>query len=435
MCAGLIGFAFVAAAPSCSGGDDFKQGTDGGTGGVAGDASSSGGSGGTAGQPTTGGAGSGGASGSTGGGGSSGSDGGGLKAIGQSCSAAGECASGFCADGVCCDKACAGACEGCATTGQEGTCAAYAAGTDPETECLGKSDAGPGTCTGKCDGQGACEFPGTSTPCGATTCANGQQSGQFCDGSGACVNEQSLCTPYVCGASGTCLTTCATDPDCVSASWCNASTCETKKDLAAACSGANQCKSGFCEQTVCCNQACPSPFVCAGGTCKCNGEICKAGDQCVTWYEDKDGDTFGNKAVHKLGCSSGSYSNYVKNDQDCDDLYSTAFPGQTQFFDVPRTGGSYDYDCDGGTTKKFANITGKSCGVCKPSGPGGCIAGCSNWYPGWGCGGCPSSGPANGFMGDIACGVPALLQNCKFSQISTCTPVADTTANVKQACR
>lgn len=64
------------------------------------------------------------------------------RAPGQPCGATGQCATGVCStSGVCCDRACDDVCSSCSLLGFEGTCSAYAAGTDPEGEC-------PDTCSG-----------------------------------------------------------------------------------------------------------------------------------------------------------------------------------------------------------------------------------------------------------------------------------------------
>jgi MYXO-CTERM domain-containing protein len=99
---------------------------------------------------------------------------------GQACSSATACASGFCADGVCCDVACSGKCTACNLQGRVGTCAAYAAGTDPAGEC------GQGTapCKSTCDGVGDCTFPTTGVSCGACL---------TCDGAGTCGYPDPAC--------------------------------------------------------------------------------------------------------------------------------------------------------------------------------------------------------------------------------------------------
>ena len=46
---------------------------------------------------------------------------------------------------------------------------------------------------------------------------------------------------------------------------------------------------------------------------------------------------------------------------DCDDQDGSAYPGQPDFFDVPRSSGGYDYDCDGVETR-IDTREGSNCG-------------------------------------------------------------------------
>lgn len=78
--------------------------------------------------------------------GSSMGGGSGDKVAGETCGAPGECESGLCVDGVCCTAACDAACESCALTDSEGTCAPIAEGSDPEDECHGEAVCGSQSC-------------------------------------------------------------------------------------------------------------------------------------------------------------------------------------------------------------------------------------------------------------------------------------------------
>ena len=74
----------------------------------------------------------------------------------------------------------------------------------------------------------------------------------------------------------------------------------------------------------------------------------------VVWYEDKDGDGWGNEAVTKEQCESPG-EGWVEQKGDCHDENADVHPGQTEFFAEPYErpdgdGGvvpSFDYDCDG----------------------------------------------------------------------------------------
>ncbi|MDG1480426.1 MAG: putative metal-binding motif-containing protein, partial [Myxococcota bacterium] len=61
----------------------------------------------------------------------------------------------------------------------------------------------------------------------------------------------------------------------------------------------------------------------------------------ATWYEDADGDTFGNASVTDISCDQPS--GYVSDDTDCDDSESSAYPGAPELYD------NIDNDCDGET--------------------------------------------------------------------------------------
>lgn len=64
-----------------------------------------------------------------------------------------------------------------------------------------------------------------------------------------------------------------------------------------------------------------------------------------TFYEDADGDGFGNPSKSVQACVAPPKT--VTDGTDCADDDPRAFPGQTQFFHTPRPDGSYDFDCDG----------------------------------------------------------------------------------------
>ena len=110
---------------------------------------------------------------------------------GTACSSASACASGYCVDGVCCESKCDGTCVSCNQTGRPGKCSAYAAGSDPQNECV----FGLGACHAACNGAGYCDFPKAGTLCG-TNC-------QVCDGDGMCVDNSDPSTCATGGRGGT----------------------------------------------------------------------------------------------------------------------------------------------------------------------------------------------------------------------------------------
>jgi ELWxxDGT repeat protein len=75
------------------------------------------------------------------------------KATGQTCAAAGECASNVCADGVCCNATCDGICRSCNLAGSIGTCSPVVNGEDDT--CL----TSPATGVNVCNAMGVCVQP------------------------------------------------------------------------------------------------------------------------------------------------------------------------------------------------------------------------------------------------------------------------------------
>jgi hypothetical protein len=59
----------------------------------------------------------------------------------------------------------------------------------------------------------------------------------------------------------------------------------------------------------------------------------------ATWYEDADGDSYGNATVTDVECAQPS--GFVADDTDCDDTEPTTYPGADEYCDT------VDNDCDG----------------------------------------------------------------------------------------
>jgi len=75
------------------------------------------------------------------------------KANGQTCAAAGECASNVCADGVCCNATCDGICRSCNLPASVGTCSAVVSAEDDTCRTT------PATGVNVCDATGVCVQP------------------------------------------------------------------------------------------------------------------------------------------------------------------------------------------------------------------------------------------------------------------------------------
>ena len=101
-----------------------------------------------------------------------------------------------------------------------------------------------------------------------------------------------------------------------------------------------------------------------------------------TWYADKDGDGFGNPDVSKKWISQPV--GFVRNANDCYDNNEKAKPGAERYFGRHRGDGSFDYNCDGTSTKA-------------QSATGSCSGGTAN--QGWN-GGVPACGQTGRWLDD-----------------------------------
>jgi hypothetical protein len=373
-------------------------------------------------------------------------DGGG-KGNGVACVTGAECSSTFCADGVCCNEKCDDVCVSCnQSAATKGMCTPYAAGMDPELECAAKiptapsDDAGapvtdadidamadgdaaapsvdaaasdasddtasdaatintpdggfmtmPKTCGGTCSGARACNYPDGKTSCGTAFCNSNKEVASFvCDGNGGCAIGLSPCVAYACNdATGACRSACAAPAECLADKFCSGNDqCVDKKANGLTCTTKDECKSGYCSTGVCCNTDCGSPFSCndpAGtpGQCKCPGVTCGAGVACQVYYQDADGDGFGNKSgvvggtsvTAKAGCAGAAPPGYVADNTDCDDGDANVHPGQTAYFGAASIGiGTFDYNCDGAQQKETPEYPGGVCHFC------GAVGSCTT-YP------------------------------------------------------
>lgn len=245
------------------------------------------------------------------------------------------------------------------------------------------------TCSGTCDGkggggQGSCVYPGATTTCGTQFCnKNDQAAGFTCDGNGSCALGFTQCKDYSC-ENGTCGKTCTLDAECLSGFYCNAGTCQPTLGVGQSCTLPSQCTSGFCTRgvaggtgaLVCCATACTIPggncvtSAALQGQCECN-VTCPAGDSCQVYYQDADGDGYGNEngdpqggMTAYVGCSNvAPRAGYVPDHTDCDDEDPNAHPGQTAYFATPGRV-NFDYNCDGIQEKQTPEYPGASCEFC-----------------------------------------------------------------------
>ncbi len=227
------------------------------------------------------------------------------KSNGAGCAAGNECTSGVCADGVCCDRACSGQCEACDASGSVGTCSnVTGAPHGARAACTGGYGcSGTGACATSCttDAQcaasnhcsgGACVLKGSigdsctsASGCVSDHCVDGRCCDTACTGTceacdvagsiGKCTNVASgpprapkTCGAYATCSSGACSTTCSSDVDCSTGSYCLLGACVSKKSNAASCGTAGECASGVCAAGICCDRACDGECEsCGTGTC------------------------------------------------------------------------------------------------------------------------------------------------------------------------
>ena len=281
-----------------------------------------------------------------------------------------------------------------------------AATTDGGSSCAtGCPAATPVLCSGTCVDTsssiancGACATPCTTSiahaqpSCSGGTCAFTCNSG-YTQCNGACVDERT--DPSNCGGCGAghaCAggTTCQNGScQCPAGTHDCGGTCESNTSLNScgalcnvACPGPSNgssfgqaicdgnscgiaCNQGY---TLCgnacvdeqsdsnhcgsCGKACGSGLACVSGACACTTTSCPGccnGSQCLvkpTFYQDADGDGYGNAAVPISACIRPN--GYVSDNTDCCDSDANAHPGSTYCSSSKRAcGDNWDYNCDG----------------------------------------------------------------------------------------
>ncbi len=399
----------------------------------------------------------------------------GSKTLGLKCVMGNDCQSGNCADGLCCDSPCNGVCESCSQGGSVGKCTPVPAGQDPDKECaalalpeagvaddggdLNLPDGGVAlndvTCTGVCDGKRACGYPGRATSCGGSFCNTTIDQGRAaCDSKGHCQLGVDSCGTYACEGEpdGGCAASCVAETDCAPTSFCNAmGKCQPKFANGTACAALTQCQSAHCVTgpsgsggTVCCNDECNI----TGGSCTQGGKVgqclCAAcpGGTCQLWYPDADGDGYGDKSAVPGPTADGTHAapgcvanpdgglpvppgpGYVQNNTDCYDVNDAkgklVHPNQATAQSTGYGVGNmlYDYNCNGATTKTYAEISGGTCSGCGYVNIGmfklcSKVTCSGTTSTGHSCGGLFCSPSAqSAFHTTVACGAPNTLYTC-----------------------
>ncbi len=203
-----------------------------------------------------------------------------LRATGEACVSARECATGFCEDAVCCNSACSGSCMACTGSkkgsGSDGTCGPVGEGEDPDAECAASPPCGR---TGSCDGNGSCGVEASGAPCGEQRCDGNAAVPSECDGNGACVERNAIaCAPFVCRAGG-CLTRCDTTDDCADGNECGGAgacvpstgECTDATTFLSAAGATDDCAPYTCSPSGCRDSCATSAECAAGSVCDTTG--------------------------------------------------------------------------------------------------------------------------------------------------------------------
>jgi TATA-box binding protein (TBP) (component of TFIID and TFIIIB) len=203
---------------------------------------------------------------------------------GEACTSPLECESGLCVDGRCCNAECGGQCEACDEPGNLGVCSAVDG--DPHGDrdpCLNAGE----ECGGRCNGvlTFSCSYKSTATPCGASTCTDGVAVQAHCTGTGSCGAPVEVpCINFACGETA-CKTSCSSDDDCDPRFFCtDAGDCEPRTETLCdgdhtliSASGFEQSCSPFkCTEANACLSSCASNADCVDGfECSAEGQ-CEA---------------------------------------------------------------------------------------------------------------------------------------------------------------
>ncbi len=147
---------------------------------------------------------------------------------------------------------------------------------------------------------------------------------------------------------------------------------------------------------------------CNGDDDDCDGATDESGASgCSSWYRDADNDGYGTPFATCACAATGDYR--ADNPDDCYDGNSAANPSVTSWHTTNRGDGSYDWDCDGSSTKQYtANY------ACTVDWDG---FSCDTHTDGWS----SSSDPACGSSGTWASGCSASWFACEYSSSSSRT--------------
>ncbi|MCB9788163.1 MAG: lamin tail domain-containing protein [Deltaproteobacteria bacterium] len=164
-------------------------------------------------------------------------------------------------------------CAGCQTCNGTGACKNVPFGTDFHDDCAATAQTSCGL-DGQCDGNGACDYWGTSAVVTPASCTAGVLTlADYCDGAGSVADGGTQsCTPYICASGTACGTTCSSHAQCATGYFCDFNDLDgdgRTNDCVAKRLDGQQCNLG-------------APFECANGTCNNGGICCAGGGDCCT---------------------------------------------------------------------------------------------------------------------------------------------------------
>jgi large repetitive protein len=119
--------------------------------------------------------------------------------------------------------------------------------------------------------------------------------------------------------------------------------------------------SGYYEDNDDCNDMDPAVNPSASEWCDtvdndCDGTIDEDDAlDAATWYEDTDGDSYGDASSTTPACFQPS--GYVADDTDCYDNNSSAYPGSSAYHTSNRGDGSFDYNCSGSNDNQYGSYS------------------------------------------------------------------------------
>jgi hypothetical protein len=204
---------------------------------------------------------------------------------------------------------------------------------------------------------------------------------------GACVGSEPLCLGGTCVACAPNLTPTRCTSDGIP-QFC-ATNGQWQNVASGACSGSTPiCVNGVC--SGCTGQPdgtrCGAGLACEGGACTCNAASCPAGccagGACMpkpTWYQDADGDGFGNRSVSMASCAQPT--GFVSDSTDCCDMDPLANPSffanhsSNPWQIAPDACGNFLWNCEasGVPVKQFTNLSLCTTSYCIGSCPNGCL--------------------------------------------------------------